>query len=175
MASSFLRSVKKCSSNYLDGFFCFVFFPSTRLTASLFTDQPKKCIYPKNHSLDSSDFFHEVKWQLIFKSDWPKIWKKNIGLSAGDQNIPLRAGKKSIFWKKARNDSLIFFVFGIILKRIEDLKFSQVAYFEKSLFSGSKSLKVNFDPFLARFCCYFTLCYLTISYQILVYLLAFVF
>ena len=93
----------------------------------------------------------------------PEFWKKNLGL------------KKHLLKKALKRPMIFFFIFGMILEPIEGLKLGQVAYFQKCLFFGGKRSKVNFGPFWTWFCFYFAWCYFTISYQISVYLLPFVF
>ena len=50
---------------------------SEDLSAPQNAEQPKKSIYLKNHSLDTSYFLHEVKLQGILKHDMSKISTKN--------------------------------------------------------------------------------------------------
>ena len=74
------------------------------------TDQSKKSIYLKNHTLDSSDFLHEVKYQRILKTDSPKILKKKIDHLAEGRNGLFRA-QKMTFWKKALKRFVRFLLF----------------------------------------------------------------
>ena len=46
-------------------------------------DQRKKSMSLRNHSLNSSDFMHKVKWQWIPKSDRPKVLKTSPPLCLG--------------------------------------------------------------------------------------------
>ena len=67
-------------------------------------------IYLKNHSLDSFDFLHEVKWQWILKSGRPKILKKNFSPSSEDLNGRFRTWKSTLK-KKALKCLIRFFNF----------------------------------------------------------------